>query len=91
MVFDNIDNKPERVNPDSPSESENLTSAALSEYDCDSKWEVSGDETGSEDSDSKTRGTHKLPVMNLEFQLDAAKVGEYCDIHPIDPAFNSVA
>ena len=86
-----FDDEPERVDPGSPSELENLTSAALSEYDCDSEWEASGDETSSEDSDSKTRGTRKLPIMNLKFQLDAAKAGEHHDIHLIDLAFNSVA
>jgi hypothetical protein len=71
-----LNNEPERIDSDSLSESENLASAPLSDYDCDSEWEASGDDVDSDDDGM--RGSHKPGAMNLKFQLDAAKAGECC-------------
>jgi len=78
-----FDDELERVEPDSLSESEDLASASLSSYDCDSEGEAAGDDTDSEDSDfSETRGTRDPPgVMNLKFRLNAVKAGKHCGLH----------
>lgn len=74
----------ERVGSDSFSDSENLTSASLSAYDCDSEGEAGMNSIDS-DSDSEVRGTRKPDLTNLKFQLDAAKAGEHYAFHLMDP------
>lgn len=82
MMFDG---EPEQVDFGSLSESENLTNASLSAYDCDSEGEDGGCSVDSgEDSDDGVSVTHKPGLTNLKFQLNAAKAGECCDIHLTD-------
>lgn len=77
-----IDNEPEqlKVNSSSSSESEGLTDASLSAYDCDSEGEEGWEDVLGESSDDEMGGTHKPRLTNLKFQLDAAKAGGYCGI-----------
>lgn len=76
--------KPERVNSGSCYESDNLTSASLSAYDCNSEREDGWNDISSEDSDDEMRGTHRLGLTNLKFQLNAAKAGEYYSFYLMD-------
>jgi hypothetical protein len=55
---------------------------SLSDYDCDSEGEASGDDFDSESDEMK--GSRKPGVTNLRFQLDAAKAGECYVAHSID-------
>lgn len=71
-----LNNEPELITSDSLSESEGLASASLSDYDCDSEGEASGDDFDSKSDD--TRGAQKPGVTNLKFQLDVARAGECC-------------
>jgi hypothetical protein len=71
-----LDNKPGRIDLDSLFGLENLASASHSNYDCDSEGEAS--RTVVDSKSDETRGSSKPGVMNLKFQLDAAKVGECC-------------
>ena len=73
-----IGDEPEQLeaNPGSPSESEDLTNASLSVHDCDSEREGDWEDLDDESSDNEMGGTHKPGLMNLKFQLDAAKAGE---------------
>ena len=68
-----------------PSESEHLTSASLSAYDCDSEGEDSGYDVDSDDSDDGMRETCKPGLTNLRFQLNAVKAGGCCDPYLTDP------
>lgn len=72
-----FDRQPEQADVASLSESENLTSPSLSDYDCDSEDEVVRNDFSSEESDGPVTGSHKLGVMNLKFQLNAVKAGEH--------------
>ena len=56
-------------------DSEDLTDVSLSAYDCDAKGEEGWNNVDSESSDDEMEGTHKPGLMNLKFQLDAAKAG----------------
>lgn len=80
-----FDDEPEQVDPGPLLESENLESVSLSPYDCDS-----GNDADSEDSDGGARGAQKPRMMNLQFQLDAAKAGECYGFHLIDPTVNCI-
>ena len=78
-MFPNEDLEP--VEPGSPSkpESEDLACDSLSGYDRDSEC---GDYSNVEDSDDEAGGARKPPgVMNLKFQLDAAKAGQCREFH----------
>ena len=86
-----VDNELARVESDPLSDSENLASASLSAYDCDSKGEAVGNDIDSEGSDSEVRGARKPGLMNLKFQLDAAKAGERCGFHLIDSTVDRIA
>lgn len=66
----------ELIDSDSLSESENLASPSLSEYDCDSEGEASGSEVDDEESDGEVGMRSKPKVMNLQFQLNAARAGK---------------
>ena len=83
-----FDHEPERVDSDSPSESENLADVSLSAYDCDSEG-VDG--INDDDSDSEMEGIHKPGMTNLKFQLDAAKGGQCHAFPPLDPAVDQIA
>ena len=86
-----VDNELVQVELDPLSDSENLASASLSVYDCDSTGEAVGNNIDSEDSDSEARGAHKPGLMNLKFQLDVAKAGECRGFHLIDSTVDHIA
>jgi len=69
----------------SPSESENLASTSLSAYDCNSEGEEGGYDVDSKDSDSRMGETRGPGLVNLKFQLDAAKAGEHHGLNLMDP------
>ena len=69
----------------SPSESEHLTSASLSAYDCDSEGEEGGYDVDSDNGDDGPRETRKPGLTNLRFQLNAAKAGGCRGSHLMDP------
>ena len=73
-----IGDEPERLeaNPGSPSESEDLTDASLSVYDCDSEREGGWDDIDNGSSEEEIGGGHEPGLTNLKFQLDAVKAGE---------------
>jgi len=79
-----FDGEPEQVDFGSLSESENLTSASPSAYDCDSEGEEGGCSIDSEGSDDDASATHEPGLTNLKFQLDAVKAGKHCDLHSMD-------
>jgi hypothetical protein len=80
-----FNDKPDQVGSGSLSESEDLASASLSAYDCDSEGEEGRHDLDSEDSDDEMRSTREPGLMNLKFQLDAAKAGKCSNLRLTDP------